>query len=783
VNCLKSQAIGGLLPGRIAFAAGNEVVGRLAKACAQWCASLICRRLWAPIFFLLISVLHAGDALAGFPPPVTGYVGWGSPSPLYATPKEACESTQDPGLRLPVIGVRLDFGTTYICTFSGPNFGTMATSLSGTCPPNSFGYFGLCYCNGGFVERGNSCYSYGAPDPGKNGGCPDCPQGNPINSGTGNKFQNETDYTSGGTYPFNFGRVYNSQSQATTGISAYGWRAAITRLITPLSATTALAVRPGQKEFFFSKVNGVWVGDSDVNDKLREEVNASGVRTGWTYFSDKDELERYDANGRLLSIQNRQGFLITLTYPAAGGVEYTDSFGRKILLINDALGFLSQMKDPAGQMYLYERDSLGRLASVTYPGGKKRQYLYESILVPGQFVYRGYLVGIIDENGDRYATWKYDTQGRAISSEHGAGADKVTLSYGASATTVTDAVGSTRNFGMVTQVGVVRSTGNSQPAGSGSGAASSSIQRDGNGNPGIVKDFNNSETRIAYDTTRNLETRRVEAVGTAQQRVTHNTQWHSVWRLPVKKSEPNRITSFVYNGDTVDGAVVTCAPATATMQIGGVTQPIGVLCRKTIQPTNDPVGAIGFSAPAAGTPRTWTYTYNNVGQVLTATGPRTDVVDKTTYTYDAQGNLTTVTNAAGHVTTLSNYDAHGRAGRIVDPNGMTTDLVYHARGWLLSKTVSGAGGGSETTSYEYDGVGQLKKVTNPDGAAVFYDYDAAHRLKGMSDSLGNSIVYTLDAMGNRTREEVKDPGGALVRQTTRVFDALNRLKEVTGGTQ
>ena len=33
------------------------------------------------------------------------------------------------------------------------------------------------------------------------------------------------------------------------------------------------------------------------------------------------------------------------------------------------------------------------------------------------------LTGIIDENGGRYATWTYDPGGRALSSQHGAGAD------------------------------------------------------------------------------------------------------------------------------------------------------------------------------------------------------------------------------------------------------------------------------------------------------------------------------------------------------------------------
>ena len=58
--------------------------------------------------------------------------------------------------------------------------------------------------------------------------------------------------------------------------------------------------------------------------------------------------------------------------------------------------------------------------------------------------------------------------------------------------------------------------------------------------------------------------------------------------------------------------------------------------------------------------------------------------------------------------------------------------------------------GGEVTSYDYDPVGQLIKVTLPDGSYLNYGYDAARRLTEVSDNLGNRIVYTLDNAGNRT---------------------------------
>lgn len=62
-----------------------------------------------------------------------------------------------------------------------------------------------------------------------------------------------------------------------------------------------------------------------------------------------------------------------------------------------------------------------------------------------------------------------------------------------------------------------------------------------------------------------------------------------------------------------------------------------------------------------------------------------------------------------------------------------------------------------------------------------YAYDTAGRLKQVQDSAGNRIEYTLDAAGNRTTEDTKDPSGSLRRRITRVYDALNRVQSVTGG--
>ena len=131
---------------------------------------------------------------------------------------------------------------------------------------------------------------------------------------------------------------------------------------------------------------------------------------------------------------------------------------------------------------------------------------------------------------------------------------------------------------------------------------------------------------------------------------------------------------------------------------------------------------------------------------------------------------------------MSNYDGNGRVGLITAPNGATQALTYTPRGWVASRTVT-AGSIVQTTTYTYDNAGQLTQVTQPDNSTINYTYDSAHRLTGIKDNLGNSVNYTLDLMDNRIAESINDPNGVLTKQVNRVFDALNRLQQVTGAAQ
>lgn len=540
--------------------------------------------------------------------------------------------------------------------------------------------------------------------------------------------------------------------------------------------------RANGKLVAYENQNGVMVSSADNTDVLtRVTGDASGAV--WMIRGKSNNAEYYDAQGKLVKSEVAPGRFVTYTYSTVDTpkeiapkpfllLEMKDDFNRTLRFRYNDAGFMSKLIDPAGGEVLYQygepwgncpADHVAcmRLTSVTYQDGKVRRYHYDEAgnmpdsRNPSVPASRVFLTGITDENGTRLATYKYDANGKAISS--GWNGNNYLFTYPSeNQVTVTDPLGKLTSMSYQTVRLSKHMVSQSQPAGAGSAAVSRSLTYDENGNPKTAYDWSGNLTTYNYDLVRNLEMSRTEAAGTADAR-TISTQWHATMALPITIAAPKLITTYAYDG-------------------------AGNLLTKTEQATTDATGAQAFGATKIGPIRQWTNTYNTYGQIRTAKGPRTDVNDTAIYDYDVAGNLATVTNAAGHVTTITDYDAHGRPHRITAPNKTVTDIDYYPRGWVRSRKISSQGL-SQTTDYEYDGVGQLTKVTMPDGSFITYGYDNAHQLIDIADGQGNTIHYTLDPMGNRLKEEVKDAGGNLWRLTTREFDVLSRLKKQIGGAQ
>ena len=569
--------------------------------------------------------------------------------------------------------------------------------------------------------------------------------GDPVDVSDGNNYVTETDYRGPDNEGLKFTRSYNSLAAyadiytgATMGLSTImgaGWSGTYFQYLMPVTVTengatssAVYAVRPDGRVLAFDLYDGVYSPDGDVDASLVQTSDG-----GWQYQTANDTIETYNSSGQLISIARRGEAPVTVSYASGAQLgdpptSVSDAFGHTLSFsytyFTNAQR-LTSITDPSGNTIQYTYD--GPLASVTYQDGSKRTYSYDNNYA---------LLSETDESGVAYRSWTYTSYETAVtSSQRAGGVDDYSYSYslgGATGSvTVVDPLGESCTFGQQLIWGSYYQT--SAGALCPGGGLASSRTLDADGNITSQGDFDGNTTVYGYDATTNLQTSRTEAYGTPQAR-TITAQWDPSWREPDLITEPGRTTAYTYDsmGD--------------------------VLTRKITDTTTNAT-------------RTWTYTYDSYGRMLTAEDPDSNTTTYTYYTCTSGyqcGELDTVTDALGHVTTYNTYDANGRPLTITDPNGTVTTLTYDPRGRLTSRAV-----GNETTSFSYYPTGLLKQVTLPDGSGLTYTYDAAHRLDQISDGLGNKVVYTLDAMGNRTAVNTYDPSGALHRTHTRVINALD----------
>ena len=650
---------------------------------------------------------------------------------------------------------------------------------------------------------------------------------NPVNIGNGNKYYEEEIYSPNYS-GLKFSTFYNSETDFDLKSFGFAWRSIFdNKIVTDLYSQTNLinVSRQNGAIYTLKKVNGAWLPSSDQTYSVNQINDAQGALIGWTYNNDLiGELENYNSAGKLLSIQNRAGITQTMTYSDAATpiiiapvpdllIQVTDNVGRAIRLTYDNQSRIKTMTNPAGGVYTYAYDTNNNLSSVTYPDSKVKTYLYgstagESVNVSSTpdvgVIYTNSLTGIIDENNNRYATYSYDSKGRATAEYLAGNADAASLVFNVdgsgnpTSTVVTDSRGAARTYNFTTILGVVKSTGQSQPAGAGCAASAAALTYDVNGNIATRTDFNGNKTTYVYDMARNLETSRTEGLATTGGGSTNvitpttrtiTTTYHPTWRLPLVVTEHTGGTANLNDGS---GA------------------PTGTALRSTTTgyDTKGNITSITEADPVRSTSRTtsMTYTYSTAvpGLVLTKVvdGPRADVSDISTYTYyphdttctpstatpiidpitglspanlGCRGQLQSMSNALNQTSTYDRYNHHGQIEQMTDANGLITSSTYDLRQRLLTRTT-----GTETTTLTYDNVGQVTQLTMPDASSLNYTYDAAHRLTDVQDNLGNKVHYTLDTEGNRTNETTTDPTNALTKTLTRSYDALNRLQQVTG---
>ncbi|MBX9607943.1 MAG: hypothetical protein K2Y51_17080 [Gammaproteobacteria bacterium] len=708
---------------------------------------------------------------------------FGTQTALAYEPEDAVTAAQGPLIRGLCVSVYCQRITGCDAPRGQPNFARVVLPLHKT----SLAVSSVCEVgwrpatedlSGRLTSTMTSCEHLGGLDPEANlgGECPALANGsNPVNTTTGNKYQRELDY--GGTVhgDLAFSRHYNSQQRRGQDLGP-GWShdySAELHLVTHRTgAQTARLYRPDGRVLRFNRAAGsaAFVPISPLTVGI---LRAPAGSAALEYVDGEDRVERYDLPRTLVTANatSRDYLLVGRDDPRRG---------RREVLHYDARRLLLRVEGRFGRALSFEHDARGRLVAMVDAGGHRHRYAYDSLdrLVaaiapddndvatdPASFAdnpRRGYrytdsdwpqgLTELVDERGNVYARWDYDASGRALSSEHAGGVERVSFDFQPAYTAVTDARGATRSYNTRAEFGVglitAVSGGNCNFCGAGPLAATT---YDARGHRDLVTDHLGNVVDYDHDA-RGLETRRAEGQG-ENRRVTV-TDWLPTLRLPLRETLSDGAGSALRSVDYDYRGARLASRAVTDLVAGGGTRTTRYRW---------------YGDDDAADPR--------VGLLAEVDGPRSDVADVTRYEHDRQtGNLLAITNALGHVTRFTAHDAEGRPLVMLDANGVETRFEYDARGRLIARSIAGA-----RTSYRYDARGLLVEERQPDGSRLDYGYDAAQRLVRIDDTLGNHQQYTLDALGNRIAETTHDPAGTLSRSLARAYDQRNQLLTVTGG--
>lgn len=191
----------------------------------------------------------------------------------------------------------------------------------------------------------------------------------------------------------------------------------------------------------------------------------------------------------------------------------------------------------------------------------------------------------------------------------------------------------------------------------------------------------------------------------------------------------------------------------------------------------------GLHATSSSTYGTWTYTYDDGGNVIEMTDPNGVTV---TYTYDDLNRLLTedADDAAG-VEVDYDYDTGTNGlGKLayVTKGDVETEFDYNARGDLDSKILTIDAASFGATSYDYDYLGRILTTTYPNGEVSTTTYNS----QGLPETLEfDSIDVVTDVDYNENDQPTAITYGNGVT-TTNTYDVAQRYwltdRETTNGT-
>lgn len=257
-------------------------------------------------------------------------------------------------------------------------------------------------------------------------------------------------------------------------------------------------------------------------------------------------------------------------------------------------------------------------------------------------------------------------------------------------------------------------------------ADTSVTTRDANGLAWLAADSLGNRTRQFFDTKGNPTT--IAYADDAKQQYGYNS-----FSEPTQATDPiSSVTTYSYetHGNLTqvtepdpDGAGSQTSPVwnftyTAKGSVSTATDPLNHTTTYAYDTRNR------LTATTDASVHTVTLAYNSASNVTSRTDQRGNA---TNYTFDAMGRMLTAVlpdaNPNNHPTWTYSYDAAGNRTGVTDPLNHTTTYSFDA----LNRQTSATDPLGHTTTYAYDAAGNGTSTTDPLNHTTTYAYDAANR--------------------------------------------------------
>ncbi len=607
--------------------------------------------------------------------------------------------------------------------------------------------------------------------------------GQPINLTTGNMYHAQADLRiSGRRGGLAFVRTYNSKAGYTyNGALGFGWSHTYDIRLEAVSM-------------------GVSGGGVIVGAVYRLRMHMPDGRGA--YFLLMQDGLYHGQYGDLTTLVKNPDGSFTATFPDNGtqylfgplvtGIgrlnQIVDANGNTTVLSYNGTGQLTTVTDPVGRPLTFTYNAQGYIATVTDPANRVFTYSYDasdnliSVGYPDQtvttFQYESpvnlhLLTSIRDGQNRLTAKWVYDSQGRATESSIDGTNGKVTLAYVTSIQTiVTNARGFQTTYTYYVYSGTYRVSQISGP-GCATCAGTDLVQYDWNESNTVddTIDRNNIRTHYLYDLRHNVKTR-FDAYNLPLVVRRTDYTYHPIFNLVTSITDPKLgVTTFTY--DEANRNLKTIKDSLPE--------------QNTTTFDYDPQGQLITITDAQN--NATHVTYDGWGNVATVTDPQGHM---SSFTYDILGNRLTATDAATPAhTTQYTYDAMNRLLTVTDPLTQVTHYSYDASGRLASLTDAN----THVTAFGYDSADRLNQIMTPNNLTTIYVYDAEGNLTSRTDPNNQTTTFSYDDRNRLTQKSY--PGGvvetftydgngnlktavnASISYTDLSYDVLNRLISVT----